>query len=248
MSYARLRLFWGAVDLTAGSGTYTSAQRVSGGASAAPGVGIGVRRATMEFTQTPPGSVADDVRLIHFDFLNLTGGVPDDTWTSTDFSTLTGHLSDFWTAIKPDLSTTLTAGVIRFYRIGPGIVPPNPAEFVTGAIGTSGGSAGAPLPPQDALSITLKTADRKRWGRTYLPGLVATHLGSHGEADGTIISDVGTATDALIAAAAADDFVMVVYSPTTEGAHTVESVQVDNLVDVIRSRRWRNATSKYVTP
>jgi hypothetical protein len=248
MSYTRLRLFWGAVDLTAGSGTYTSGERVSAGASAVEGVGIGLRRAHLEFTQTPPGTIADDVRVMHFDFVNLTGGSPDDTWTDGDYSTLDGHINDWWTAIKPDLTTELTFSGKRFYRVGPGIVPPNPAEKVITGPGTAGGSSTGALPPQDALSITLKTADRKRWGRTYLPGLPAGHLAAHGVADGTILSDVGAATDALIAAAAADDFVMVVYSPTTSGAHTVESIQVDNIVDVIRSRRWRNATAKYTTP
>jgi hypothetical protein len=73
-------------------------------------------------------------------------------------------------------------------------------------------------------------------------------LGGFGLADSTKVNMVGAATDALIAEAAGHDLHLVVYSPTKQAANTVESVQVDNVIDVIRSRRWRNATHKYVTP
>jgi hypothetical protein len=116
------------------------------------------------------------------------------------------------------------------------------------AVTNMGSSSSAELPPQDALSITFKTAARKQWGRTYVPGLTTTVLGGFGLADSSKVDTVGTATDAMIAAAAAHDFHLVVYSPTMAAANTVESVQVDNVLDVIRSRRWRNATHKYVTP
>jgi hypothetical protein len=247
VSYVSLHMFWGALDLDAGSGAYTPSERVSGGPSAVEGEGIGVRRVLLKITPPAPGGFTDDVRVMHFDFLNLTGGAPDDTWTDTDYAQAETAVENWFGAVQSCLSTTYTFHEARWYRIGPGVNPPNPAQKVF-AVTNVGSSSSAELPPQCALSITLKTAARKQWGRTYLPGLTTAMLGGFGLADSTKVNLVGAATDALIAEANTHDLHLVVYSPTKQAANTVESVQVDNVIDVIRSRRWRNATHKYVTP
>lgn len=247
MPYVKLHMFWGAVDLDAGSGAYASGERVSGGVTAVEGVGIGVRRYSLRITPPAPGGFTDDVRVMHFDFLNLTGGAPDDTWTDTDYDTVEGHVEDWFGAVQSLLSTTYTFHESRVYRIGPGVNPPNPAVKVY-SVTNVGTSSSAELPPQDAMSITLKTSARKQWGRTYLPGLTTAILGGYGLADSDKCDTLGGATDDMIAAAADDDFHLVVYSPTKQAANTVQSVQVDNIIDVIRSRRWRNATHRYQTP
>jgi hypothetical protein len=246
MGYFHLHAWWGGVDIDAGSGAYDSSARVHLGTNAvAPG--IGVRRYSLVFVPTPPGSFTDDVRLMHFDFLNLTGGAPDDTWTDTDYANVFNGMEGWFAAIKSYVSDQYTLREMRVYRIGPGITPPNPPAKVY-PVGIAGTSSSTELSPQSALSLTLKTAERKRWGRTYLPGLTSALLTTHGVASSSAVDAIGGALDTSFSALISDDFHPVVYSPTTQAANMVEQVQVDNLIDVIRSRRWRNATHKYISP
>lgn len=245
--YLHFHAWWGGVDLDLGSGAYDSSARVNIGTTAAPGVGIGVRRAQLVIDPTPPGSFSDDVRAMHFDFLNITGGSPDDSWTSGDFTTMDTHVLNLWGAMSTYITTSYTLREVRWYRIGPGVNPPNPPEHVV-TVGAAGTSSSDELPPQNALSLTFRTADRKRWGRTYMPGLTTAILDTHGIALAASVDALGAAIDTIFAATIGDDFHPVVYSPTTQAANYMEKLQIDNLTDVIRSRRWRNATHKYDTP
>jgi hypothetical protein len=153
-------MFWGAFDVSYSTPAYSGAALVSGGASAAAGSGVGVRRAELVFSRVPPGTFADDVAVMHFDFINFTGGAPDDTWITSDFTTMETHLGAWWTAQKPYISSDYTLKEIRWYRVGTGVPPPNPAQRVT-PIGTAGSSGGIELPPQVAASLTLRTRVRK---------------------------------------------------------------------------------------
>src|SRR5262245_37033127 len=160
VAYTRFKFFWGLVEHETGSNPYTSAQKASLGASAVAPSGIGVRRAQLVFTRTPPGAFAEDVAVMHFDFLNITSGSADDTWTTGDYTTLETNITAFWTAVKSFCTTEITLKEIRWYRIGSGVVPPNPPQRIT-AIGAPGLSSGAPLPPQCACSISFHVAPRR---------------------------------------------------------------------------------------
>lgn len=240
-------MFWGAFDTTYDIGAYSGAGKVSGGASAAVGAGTGVRRAVLRFTRTPPGVSTDDVAEVHHDFINYTGGTPDDTWTTADFTTLETALVNWWVAIQGHISNDYHFSEIRWYRVGTGVFPPNPAERVTPMAG-SGSSGAAALPPQVAISITYKTAARKQWGRTYLGGITVPALASHGAIDPDLCDTLGTATDALVAEAFSHEFLHGVTSKVAGSFLATETIQVDDVFDVIRSRRWKHATHKYDTP
>lgn len=251
MSYFHLRMFWGAFDTTYVTPSYTGGALVSGGSSAAAGSGVGVRRCVLEFSRTPPGAFTDDVCNMHFDFINFTGGTPDDTWTSGDYTTMNGHVYDWWTAVKNLVSNKYVLEQFRWYRVGTGVVPPNPPENVN-AVGTGGGgtgtSSGQTLPPQLACSLTLKTAARKQWGRTYVPGITDSHITGSGTFDSTLVNQHANALDALVTDSQSDDFAMGVLSGVAGSFFLVEQVQVDDIADVIRRRRWRNPTIRVDLP
>lgn len=251
MSYFHLRMFWGAFDTTYVTPGYTGAALVSGGASAAAGSGVGVRRCNLVFSRVPPGAVADDVCVMHFDFINFTGGVPDDTWTSGDYTTMNNHVYDYWTAIKSTMSNKYTLQEFRWYRVGTGVVPPNPPENIN-PVGTGGGGTGASslqvLPPQVACSLTLKTAQRKQWGRTYIPGLLDTSLASSGTFTSTFVNAQANALHTLVTDAQSDDFAMGVLSKVAGSFFLVEQIQVDDIADVIRRRRWKTPTLRVDKP
>lgn len=247
MAYFHMRIFWGAFDTSYSTPEYSGAALVSGGPSAVAGSGVGVRRATLVFGRTPPGTFTDDNADCHLDFMNITGGSPDDTWTTGDYTTMETHINAWWASQKGFHSNKVTLNEIRWYRVGTGVVPPNPAERVTPVI-VAGGSSLDELPPQVACSVTQRTARRKQWGRTYLPGLTSGWLAASGTIDSAVVDNTCTNMETLLLAAGADDFKMGVLSGVAGSFFTTEQLQVDNIADVIRRRRWRTPTHRKILP
>jgi hypothetical protein len=247
-SYVRLRMFWGALDLTSAQGQtpqYSSSQIVSGGASAAVASGVGVRRASLVIDRTTE-DVGSDPAFMHFDFLNTTSGSPDDTWTAADYAALEAHLQTFWTGCGGYVKTGNRLTEFRWHRVGTGVSKPNPAERVT-AISPMAGTASSSM-PQQACSITFRTAVRKSWGRTYLPLAGGSVIGTNGRPTNAAVDAIATAANLLVTNAAAADFHLVVVSKPLSSSLNVEHVEVDNVADVIRRRRWKSATYKKILP
>jgi hypothetical protein len=247
VAYFHLRMFWGAFDTTYSTPEYTGTGIVSGGTSAASGSGVGVRRAVLVFNRTPPGTLTDDVADMHFDFLNLTAGVPDDTWTTADFVSCETAIVTWWFALQSHVHTSHSFREIRWYRVGTGVTPPNPAARVHGVL-SAGTAGGVMVPPQNALTVTLRTARRKQWGRTYLPGLTTAAYSGSGAVDPALVDLLCTSTDTMLNSAASSDFHLGVLSGVAGSFFTCEQLQVDDVGDVIRHRRWRNATHKKILP
>lgn len=245
--YVRFRWLWGAVDWQSGSESpYTSAQTGANlGTSAAAGVGVGVRRAVLHFNRATMVANADDSEC-HFDFLNITGGDPDDTWTPTDYTTLEGYLATWWGSIKNTVKSSVKLDHISWYRHGPGINPPNPAERVT-TVNVAGTGVADTMPPQVAQTTTFRTGVRRSWGRTYLPAMtIGAADGGTGKCAVSVVDELANAAGALLASAVAHDFPLVVTSKHLNAVLNVEAVEVDDLFDVIRRRRWKQTTYRKI--
>jgi hypothetical protein len=208
---------------------------------------IGIRRAQFVFSRTAPAGFSEDVAVCHFDFVNFTGGNPDDSWTAGDFTTLETLLTAWWVTAKGLVNSSCSSREIRWYRLGQGITKPNPAVRVTSSV-VAGSAANSLLPPQVAVSITRKTGLRKRWGRTYLPSIDTIALGTDGRITTARVDTLAGAENTLNTGAAAAEFMPVVYSPTAQRAYAIESVQVDNIFDVIRRRRFDSTTYRKRLP
>lgn len=247
-AFERFRFLWGAIDWQQGSDNpYSVAQTANLGSSAAPGSGVGVRRAVLLITRNTMHAAADPLQF-HFDFLNRTGGVPDDTWTDTDYTTLEGYLDTFWTTMRNFVPSGCAYAQTSWYRVGSGISAPNPAERVVVKVSPIVGTGTATLhPPQCACSITFRTAVRRSWGRTYLPFL-SPSLSASGVIPSGVVDQAATATQTLATSAASSDFSLVVISSHLNAALNVEKVEVDDNVDVIRRRRWKVSTYRKILP
>jgi hypothetical protein len=247
--FARLRINWGGLDVTLAqqeTPSYSPSQIVSGGDSAQIGDGVGVRRATLVIDRADFHGGADAAAM-HFDWLNTTGGAPDDTWTAADFITMEGHLTTWFAAVANRVPNGYKLTQINWHRVGSGVPHPNPAERafdLTSPIPAS--AAGQYLPPQAACSITFRTAVRRSWGRTYLPFNGATN--SAQTILTSVVDGLATATHALVTGAAANDFLLVVVSETLHSALAVERIEVDDNIDVIRRRRWKQSTYRKILP
>jgi hypothetical protein len=195
----------------------------------------------------------DDAVTTH-DFVKLAGGTPTADWQAADFQAVEAAFLTFWQAINGEYTALQSYKQVRWYKLGPQIVPPQaPVRIIDPASpGDLAGSTGQ-QPPQVAISITEKTSDPKAWGRFYLPAgrdVLSTQYGRIGATYHTTLAD---AADAMYQAFLAASVPAVVYStakPERETAGggtlpakvaralTVDQIQVDDLFDVIRSRRW----------
>lgn len=235
--YLRVKGWWGDAELYySDEAPYSPAQSKALGTNAAP-PGIGVRRCQLVFARAPTGSV-EDVATTHMDFLNLTGGEPDDTWVDADFLALEAAMSTWWGQIRGGTHTSCKLSEYRWYRIGPAVVPPNPPVRIAAGPLTLGVDSSA-LPPQVAMTVTFRPPVRRQWGRIYLPSPGGSKVdGTTGRILNAWITTVANATDALHGTAAAADFIPVVYSKARGKAFGIEQIQVDDLFDVVRRRRW----------
>lgn len=152
-----------------------------------------------------------------------------------------GRIQVFLEDIAALTSTKIRWKECRFYDIDPttGKLTANGDPIPLGDFtGSSGAQA---LPPQIACAVTFKTAKRKNWGRFYCPSLTVTSLASDGGFD---TGALGTIADAAAALTGRDDgkeSAFTVWSPTERTHHDPQSVQVDDIPDVIRSRRFSQA-------
>lgn len=241
MSITRLRWrsFWGGLDVEAEFAKYPSyagTDYVSLGDSAAAGVGIGVRRATIVLDRAV-ATIADDASEMHFDFLNTTSGEPDDTWTAGDYTTLEGFLLTWWGAVKGDVPPDTRLSRILWNRVGPGVPKPNPAERIVD-ITPIAGTGTRSLPPQCATAISLRHGIRPSWGRTYLP--IAGPVVTTGRFSTTRTDALVAATVAMCNSARGADFAPVVTSERLSSALLVEYVAMDDVIDIVRRRRWKH--------
>ncbi len=242
VAYTRRRVFWGLVDYESDDDgpTYDSSNTEDGVDNSHNG-----RRVVIRWTRS---GLAEDVMQTHFDLVNITAGNIDDTWTTGDFTAAEAALDTWWTSQKALSPTYYTLAEYRWYRVGPGATPPEPAVRVaTRSVAGTVGSA--MIAPQVAATVTLKTGLRKHWGRVYLPGPGnAAFVGTTGHLTTSYTDNIATYVHTLIGTLASSDFYLVVFNKARGRMYNVESVQADDIADVIRSRRPRSNIYRKVLP
>jgi hypothetical protein len=238
-AYSKFRFAWGLIDyLTDDEGPAYDAPTT---AASIP-ESTNVRRCTIIWDRS---AYSMDRVQTHIDFMNITAGAPDDTWTAGDFTTVEGAIDAFWGSVKSMYHTGTVLSELRWYRVGPGAAPPEPTVRVQprSVAGTSGTG---PMPQQVAVTISLRTALRKHWGRMYLPVPTITQLAAGGLLSSVAVDAYAAAFNTLVTTVETADFYPVVYSRTKQRAYAVNRVVVDNVADIQRRRRPEKATYQKV--
>jgi hypothetical protein len=228
-----------------------------------------LRKLTASWSRTPSRGVVQDRDQCTFHFLNLTGGNPDASWIDADFTAVENAFDTFWGAIKDQYATQTVLVEYMWRADGPAFKPHGSSlsptlRVVSRSLPGTGGGDTQQLPPQCAITVTEVTAShytafgvgvpghapgtgrtqvRNRWGRFYLPApnAGALNVGRVLPATCTQISDaVKTFYNACVTA----QLVPVMYSPTTGSSWSIDAVHVDDIFDVIRSRRFIVPTTR----
>lgn len=210
------------------------------------------RRVQVVFTRDD----GDDVCVNTWDWLNTTSDAIDYTWTDSDFTSLEGKLSTFYTALGGSGPNIWAPGVhlyqYRWYRMpssGTAADPAPPVRITTPDVDIGGGLNA--LPHQCAITVTKQLPSKRHWGRVYLGPLNPNVLGtlSHsGSLDGDKASDIADAAETLLTDARDADYRMLVYDRAHMVGQGVTGVRVDNVIDIQRRRRQQVSITRAVRP
>jgi len=202
----------------------------------------------------------EDVRVNTHHFLKVSGGAAVDTWAAADFIALETAYDTFWAAMKDTLPPAYVLSALKWYRAGPADVPPQePVRAVDRSV--AGTSIYASVPPQCCASVTEKTSAGNAWGRFFFPapGANSAYYGPTGRLITAYQTQLANAVDAWYETALAASLLPVVYSTakpvratasggslaaTSARALTIDQLQVDDVPDVIRSRRHSSPALK----
>lgn len=233
-----------------------------------------LRKLQWRWSRAPAGRV-EDVEVMTFHFIKASGGVPGTYNDVTDLTAVeTAATSYFTTYLANYVHSFVHSDQYRWYKDGPAfyheeagkpVFQPNgdnPAIRITEVDVAGSGAGSNALPPQCAYTITEKASLRKHWGRYYVPVTVTSLT------DGTGLIAGGTRTSLLAAAVAfynacrAASMLPVVFSnakpdrPKAGGgtlpavgaiAYEVAALQMDDIVDIVRSRRFQTGVNKSST-
>ena len=212
-----------------------------------------------------------------FHFLKTSSGTPAAWVDGTDLPALETLIGNYWTSTKIYYPSFLHSDQYRWYRDGPAFyelrATPAPARYVplpTGnpairvtEVDVAGTGSGNVMPPQMAISVTEKTSSRLHWGRWYLPAPCVTGpLDASGRLPSTNVDALTGFAVTLYNACRAASYIPVVWSiqkpvrlkrngselpEQVARAYEVNSIQMDDLYDVIRRRRYSSPTYRKVT-
>jgi hypothetical protein len=220
-------------------------------------------KASLVFTR-----LGEDVAVTGFHCVPIRAGLPADTEaTNAETDKIAARVATWWGVNKALYVPETVLDRVIFHDAGPkvtdeqgrtrgierdangkalpGQAPVTHAlrETVIGVAGTS--TDARLMPPQDAITLTLKTQFRRQWGRMYLPapGLTvlaeeATHVAGAGQIDSDIVDQLRETTANLFEGLDDDDVPGVVWSTKHQHAVSLAQIQVDSLWDVMRSRRY----------
>lgn len=236
-----------------------------------------LRKLAWRISRAPTGGTVEDVAVMTFHFLKVSGGTPAAWVDGTDLPAIEALFTTYWGTMKPYYAPHYHSDQYRWYKDGPAFYElretPAPARYVPIAAGNPAvrvtevdvagtGSTTANLPPQCAMTITEKTSARAHWGRFYLPAPQNAQSDGQGRIGAWVTTDFLPAAVTLYNGCRSAGYKPVAWSiqkperakksgallPAQEAiAYEVTSLQMDNLFDVIRSRRWGAPTVKAAT-
>jgi hypothetical protein len=193
-------------------------------------------------------SASEDVAVITMHCRGVQAALPDSLFPLDDagrdnFKTKLDTFFAYWAShSSPDYKIT----DYKFYALPDALGTPmgDPTKHYVVSIP---GAAGPGPPPQVATSITFKTDKRKQWGRFYLPGISSSYYDSHGRMGASTCAALASQAHGLTSRSG-NGGCLTVWSRTQWTHHDPQVIQVDDIPDVIRSRRFSAAITRATQP
>lgn len=196
----------------------------------------------MVYSRTRPSGQpeADGItNTIHF-------GLPGDGWSSSEMSDVAGAVTtNFTTGYRSMFSPGVELVELRFYSRDAIVGTEWTLDGVLTESLAGSGTADSELPPQDACTVTWRTSSRRHWGRIYLGGFIES-VNDDGMVGDTFVDAIATAWTNIVTAWQALDVEPVVYNRASLGGLSILAVEVDNVWDIQRRRRYASSTHRVV--
>ena len=180
----------------------------------------------------------EDVAVITCHIRESIQGAPDIVDVSDQGrANFVNRIGNWWTTAGAYVHANTDLREARFYDVSstPGGLMGDPVLVHT--FNVPGRAVGNALPPQCAISVTFRTDKRKTWGRYYLPSMTVGELDGAGRLDQSVAGALATAT-ALLTDRSQTGACLTVFSRKEWTHHDPQLIQIDDIVDVIRSRRF----------
>lgn len=233
-----------------------------------------LRKLQWRLSRAPTGGTIEDQDVMTFHFLRTAAGAPIAYTDTTELAAVESAVTAFWGTMLASWPAFIRSDQYRWYKDGPAFwelhtdgdryvpITPNPAIRVTEVDTPGGASASSTLPPQVAISVTEKVSMRKSWGRFYLPAPSSANADNEGRLTTAKTDSLMAALVTMYNACRSAGMIPVVYSipkpvrpkkpsgelPAQAGiAYEITSLQIDNLFDVIRRRRYDAPTYRKAT-
>lgn len=194
-----------------------------------------------------------------FDIVNITNGNVDSTWTDTDYNTVQTQVVGMIAAFQALQASGMRCKEVRYYRrqfnpvtFTDPFAPSGPPDRIF-QVGTVGTGTGASTTAQVAITHTEKTPYPRHWGRSYWPVPAAGVIGTDGYIVSSLIDTFAAQLGSHMQTLQAAEFFPVVPVTQIQKAPArallqVNSIQVDNVADVIRRRRPSVTTHRAFAP
>lgn len=207
----------------------------------------------LNFTRTVEATTHEDVATFALHFTVNAGVSPatDTALDAADAAVVETALGTFYTSLKTKISDSWTLRDYTWRNFGAsfprdvnGVTKYSPVWRTT-TVGVLGTASGQRLPDQTAATVTWMTSSRQHWGRVYVPALTVTALTTYGKlTQATYVDNVCTYFHTLFNDLNdnARSINAVVWSPKYRAALSIRELQMDNVADVIRSRRPKFGT------
>jgi hypothetical protein len=202
---------------------------------------VGVDLVQVIFDRTAVSPDEDDA-IITMHCRGVAAGLPDvlNPMDNTNRTNFAGKIDAWWTTMKTYVASDYVLKGIKFYSlpdaVGELLGPPDMA-LTRNVAGTGGNKT---MPTQIATSVTFITDARKTWGRFYIPGIDGSNYSNH-RLTSALCTTIANTTH-LLTDRSATGACLTVWSRTHWTHHDPQFIQVDDVPDVIRSRRLTFAT------
>jgi hypothetical protein len=193
----------------------------------------------------------EDVAVMTMHIRQVVAGAPDLLPVTdegrTDFAS---RCANWLGEVQTYISSQYLCRELRFYDIPDGgpFLPKDPRGYMGDPVkiapmNARGLSPAFQVPAQIAVSVTFKTAHRKRWGRFYIPGFTVNSLTGNARLSPGVCDALANSTHHLTSRSGTGA-ALTVFSRKYWNHEDPETIQVDDVLDVIRRRRLSNTTHR----
>lgn len=210
---------------------------------------LGTSRVTLSFTRGTPSGTREDRAATSFWVAKTVGASLYSKIPIAELSSLEAALDAFYASLRPTLTPDWTLVEYAWHQYdestprtqdGRGQKAGPAVRLTTKSLpGTSGTST---LPYQVASTVTQRTASRKHWGRSYLPGGAANSLNATtGRWTNGYVDALAGALNTLHDTWQTAGYQLGVWSQLHPAFLTPKTIECDDIPDIIRRRRAKQS-------